>query len=72
MGVKLFLDYDPAFLLQQRLGPLRANAEARGKDLTRLRSKILNLWNFPPILKQPLSDESAAYPTGFSISAVSR
>lgn len=37
-----------------------------------LRSKFLNLWNFPPIQKQPLADESAAYPTGFAISGVSR
>lgn len=37
-----------------------------------LRSIFLNLWNFPPILKQPLSDESAAYPLGFAINVVSR
>lgn len=72
LGVKLFLDSDPASLPRRRLGPLRASALARWKGLVRLRSNILNLWNFPPILKQPLSDESAAYPTRFAIGAVSR
>lgn len=33
--------------------------------------KFLNIWNFPPILKQRSSDESAACPIGFADRVVS-